>query len=171
MKTRQYNYLSVKQLRKLGLCTQTSLCTLWKALNLGLNSRSIFCYKKRDKAIEYFSDIAKEEKIPDMLIIPVHYPVATVPLCSLLNYLLRPLSPRNWTKLMTHLKPGSTPKNCGNADIWLELNCDATAHRMGKNLICGKCGRCGWEKSNEPLCTALKHTRLGNLWFSATVVF
>ncbi len=77
VKSGQYKYLSEKQLQKLGLCAQTSLCTLWRALNIGHNSRSIFCIKKETQPLNIVRILPKEGKAPDMFIIPTALPSGT----------------------------------------------------------------------------------------------
>ena len=74
VKNGQYKYLSEKQLQKLGLCAQTPFCTLWRVLNIGLNSCSIFCIKKETQPLNIFQILPKEGRAPDILIIPTVLP-------------------------------------------------------------------------------------------------
>ena len=68
VKNGQYKYLSEKQLQILGLCAQTPLCTLGRALNIGLNSRSICCIKKETQPLNIFPILPKLP--PQLLILP-----------------------------------------------------------------------------------------------------
>ena len=77
IKDGQYKYLSEKQLQKLALCAPTPLCTLWRALNIGLNSRSIYYIKKETQPLNIIPILPKEGKAPDMLVIPTAMPSGT----------------------------------------------------------------------------------------------